>query len=715
MSASAVSLTGLTGCFDSDDDDLSYVDGAEFFPQGLASGDPAAQHVLLWTRVVDPNVSGDMRVVVQVAKDENFTQVVVNQTAIAEQDFDGCLKVRVTGLSPYTHYYYRFFYAKGNTRYRSIVGRTKTAPAPDSDTQVKFGFVSCQDMTGRYFNSYLALLNEDLDFILHLGDYVYETTGDPSFQNPNSERAVSFSDEAGAITLGSGDNTYHAAQSLSNYRELYKTYRSDSVLQQIHARFPMICIWDDHEFSDDCWQDNATYFDGQSNEQNQDRRRNAERAYFEFMPIDQTRGTGASPITVSDEQLFPQAKIYRDFNFGKNLHIACADYRSYRPDHLIPEDAFPGTVVMNRDVLTMVLSRVGVSYDDVKSNFSPYIDVEAGPFAGYKAPLTQVVTAAYMQEGLDAAAAQAKAVEVVQGELAVTVVNTFLTQLNAQLPPAQQIPLISDAVAATLDAGLAFFTLGKTSLFSDLGSRYFVLKDTYDLYARYRRAAVDRNGENALGDEQVSWLHHTFSVTNSKWKVFANSVSFTPMVLDLRNPALGIPAPFNQRFYLNADQWDGFPTEKQRMLNDVLGRYDNVVTLAGDIHAAFATDHGNDVFSFTTSSVSSATFGQLIEGVLTTDPLLSTLPNRDALLAMLNDFLVAGSVPDGDTTPQNRFVDTTNHGVAVVTVDSDNFDVSYKQIAPADALTSHYSNTSFVTDSVTERNFRIANGQLAEV
>src|SRR5262249_13035360 len=158
------------------------------------------------------------------------------------------VKVRAVSLAPATTYYYRFIYELSGKYYVSKVGQTKTAPLKDADVPVKFAYVSCQDYTGKYYNPYARLVEEKLDFFVHLGDYVYETDGDPTFQNTTG-RKVQFSDVAGAIelTAGDGKTKYHAAKSLSNYRDLYRTYRSDPNLQKMHELFPMIATWDDHE------------------------------------------------------------------------------------------------------------------------------------------------------------------------------------------------------------------------------------------------------------------------------------------------------------------------------------------------------------------------------------------------------------------------------------------------------------------------------------
>src|SRR5262249_49569994 len=159
----------------------------------------------------------------------------------------------------------------------SQTGRTKTAAAAGDDVPVRFAVASCQDFSGRYYNAwhYLTLLDEDLDFVVFLGDYVYETTGDPTFQSMAAGRAVTFSAAASALTLGNPASPYLAARSVSNYRDLYKTFRSDTFLQKAHERYPFVFVWDDHEYSDDCWGATSTYDDGKTDEKNVERRRNA--------------------------------------------------------------------------------------------------------------------------------------------------------------------------------------------------------------------------------------------------------------------------------------------------------------------------------------------------------------------------------------------------------------------------------------------------------
>ncbi len=175
------------------------------FPYSVASGDPRPDSVILWTKLVEPAMPDALQV--EVATDSEFLDVVATRDLVAEVANDYAVKVRVDGLAPYTTYYYRFIYGSGAMMDYSPTGRTRTAPAPDSNQPVKFAVVYCQDYIGRYYNSYAKLLqdhDEDIDFVVHLGDYVYETTGNPIHQDPDSDRKVVFEDIDGAINLGFG-------------------------------------------------------------------------------------------------------------------------------------------------------------------------------------------------------------------------------------------------------------------------------------------------------------------------------------------------------------------------------------------------------------------------------------------------------------------------------------------------------------------------------
>ncbi len=170
---------------------------------------------------------------------------------------------------------------------------------------------------------------EDIDFMVHLGDYIYETVG-ASFQTGVAEPAHT------KITLPDGvkkaDGGVYAS-STNDYRTLYRTYRSDARLQELHRKFPMIAIWDDHEFSDDCWQNHQTYTN--ANSAQTERRRSANQAWAEYMPVD----FGDVSFDLANAA-YDNIRIYRDFKFGSLMHLVMTDQRLYRDDHVIPEDQF---------------------------------------------------------------------------------------------------------------------------------------------------------------------------------------------------------------------------------------------------------------------------------------------------------------------------------------------------------------------------------------
>ncbi len=698
--AASASALGLTGCHGSSNSPEvtppapapatgQTLAGDAYFPQGVASGDPRTHSVILWARVAEPGARAtDASLRLQVARDSAFADRVVDSAFSALGAHDGCIKIRVTQLDAGRSYFYRFVYVRSDGNfYLSPTGRTRTAGEVTDTRAVKFAFVSCQDYIGRFYNTLLPLLDQDLDFVVHLGDSIYETTGDPSFQGGNASRSIRFDDQAGAIALGTAPNTFFAAKSLDNYRQLHRTYRSDAVLRQIYQRFPVISIWDDHEFSNDCWKSTGTYSDGRSDERDDARRRNGDRAWLEYTPIDTEAGSTTASLDTTDAQTYPNARIFRSFRFGRDIELFLTDYRSFRPDHLIPEDAFPGTVVMDRAALTRVLALAGVPYDAVKANFSPYLNIDAPAFLGYKQVALAVLTLGYQAEGFEIAQAAIRAQQVVTGNFATTILNSLVAQYNAQVPAAQQVPPVSDALIATLDTGIAYFTLGKTTLFGNLGARYFVVKDTFDLYATHRLLTQGTSAQLAYGDVQDAWLRPAIAASTARWKLVASSVSFTSMVLDLTPPALGVPAPFNQRFYLNVDQWDGFPNQKSTYLTQVFGQVPGVVILSGDIHASFATRHNANVAEFTTPAISSSSFRALLASAAAGSAQLA--PLAGPLLPALDQLLRAanGSI---------RYVQSNRHGVAVASIDASAMQVTFTELPEARATTSAYDTPTSI-------------------
>ena len=277
------------------------------FSLGIASGDPLPDSVVLWTRLApEPLESfGGMDAVTvpvgwQVAEDAGFRRVVRSGTALAFPEYVHSVHVDVRGLRPGREYFYRF---RAGAEL-SPVGRTKTAPAPwETVGSLAFAAVSCQAWFDGYFTAYRHVAEEDIDLVVHLGDYLYEYSvqtngGRPDMQLPEKYNRVT--------TL------------LNDYRDRYALYKLDPDLQAAHAAFPWIVTWDDHEVVNNYAADDhpslppADFLV---------RRANAYRAYWEHMPLRRQL-----------EPAGPDLALYRRFTFGGLMELSMLDTRQYRDD-----------------------------------------------------------------------------------------------------------------------------------------------------------------------------------------------------------------------------------------------------------------------------------------------------------------------------------------------------------------------------------------------
>lgn len=350
----SLATLGLSAC-NSDDDSSTVAQTLRLdehkFPQSVASADPRSDSVILWTRVVPKtsddiakSTAGDINARLIVTATDNSARLGTNEalsgTLVADVSlaalakYDHTIRHKLAGLQSATTYYYQFS-VNGSI---SKIGRLKTAPAASFPlTQLKFGVLVCQDWSVNHWAAFSDLLANEthLDFFVHLGDYIYETVG-KAFQSGSVEALHT------PLVFPNGtknqDNSSYAT-STDDYRYLYKRYRSDARLQAVHERYAMIAVWDDHEFSDDCWGDAETYTNGTyntatgvgDNNHQTSRRRNANQAWFEYMPADVSFDDSVSG--------FQTIKIYRDFQFGNLAHLVMTDQRLYRSDHLVPEAA----------------------------------------------------------------------------------------------------------------------------------------------------------------------------------------------------------------------------------------------------------------------------------------------------------------------------------------------------------------------------------------
>jgi alkaline phosphatase D len=258
------------------------------FPQGVASGDPAPDGVLLWTRVES---DGTERVRYEVATDPDFRRIVAMGERDVDAETDHTLRVEVTGLTAHTTYWYRFV-ARGVT---SPVGRTRTAPEPDADVPLRIALASCQDFGGRWFHAWRTLVErDDVDLVLFIGDYVYETIEHLGAKWPD-DRTIELPN---GLELDDPIKGKLTALTLADYRALYRQYRRDPDLRAMHAHFPFVSLWDDHEFANDCWREHATDFDDRlGDEASPDRRAAATRAWFEYQAVPRrARGSSTRPF-----------------------------------------------------------------------------------------------------------------------------------------------------------------------------------------------------------------------------------------------------------------------------------------------------------------------------------------------------------------------------------------------------------------------------------
>lgn len=268
------------------------------FAAGVASGDPTRNGVVLWTRLTpDPKVSRDwQRAAVsvnwEIASDERMQNIVRRGSTAAAPEFGHSVHVDVTRLDSNRWYWYRF--RAGSAE--SPIGRTKTAPANPTD-RIRFAFASCQAYHAGYYTAYQAMTREDIDVVVFLGDYIYETGG------------------------GSGARRIVAeeAKTLDGYRERYATYRSDENLREAHRLFPWIITWDDHEVQNNYAAD--TPQDAQPREDFLVRRAAAYQAHYEWLPM--PRATMPKG---------PNSQLYRTLSFGPLANFIVLDGRQYRSD-----------------------------------------------------------------------------------------------------------------------------------------------------------------------------------------------------------------------------------------------------------------------------------------------------------------------------------------------------------------------------------------------
>jgi alkaline phosphatase D len=336
------------------DSKISWLERRDLYPQGVASGDPHPDSVILWTRRPPSKGSEARELTVEIAHDPAFKKVVAVTKAGLSAETDWTCRVLAAGLKAARVYWYRFTDEHG---FGSRVGRTITAPSDNDGRPVRFAFVSCQNAQQGALTAYRRMIWEDerraagdqLGFVLHLGDFVYEIVWYPE-DRPQGMYARRLRD---IVRFGNGEkiNDFHVPTTLDDYRALYRAYMLDPDLQDARARWPFVCMWDNHEFSWKGWQSQQN-FGGVRPAQT--RKVAANQAWFEYQParvvkpgsplVDRYEAPAVAdaPIRDFDDHglgrepgniaAIDSLKIFRALRWGRNVDLILTDNRSFRSE-----------------------------------------------------------------------------------------------------------------------------------------------------------------------------------------------------------------------------------------------------------------------------------------------------------------------------------------------------------------------------------------------
>ena len=464
--AAAAVTVSLAGCSSSS----SSAGPAPKFAFGVASGDPLADRVILWTHAKATDSNATIPLTWQVATDAAFINIVASGRVDATESNGFTAKVDATGLNAGTDYFYRFI---GDQNTFSPAGITRTLPAA-SATSVKFAVFSCSLYSEGFFNAYDAAAKSDAQFALHLGDYIYEYgAGVNQYGNTNAAAL-------GRVAVPATDIV-----SLADYRARYAQYRSDPNLQAVHAKMPFITVWDDHEFANNAYVGGAENHKVATQGDWNQRKAIASKAYHEWLPI----------RTPDPANLL---KIYRSFDFGNLFSLHMLDTRIEGRDQQYDSfgDADGG---IGRYITAITPNAGGVTTDSARKMISS----------------TQQ---AWLASQMNASRA------------------TWQIVGNQDIMAKMWIPF---SVAQYFGGATANPTLGAAAI------------QTY-LAAKAKRAAA---GAATLNANEAALLNPS------------------------QNPRL----PFN------LDSWDGYPSQREAILQTVKAQGKKLVVLSGDSHNGWFT------------------------------------------------------------------------------------------------------------------------------
>jgi alkaline phosphatase D len=436
------------------------------FNYGVASGDPLADRVILWTHAKYDGLVDSVTLNYQVATDASFSTLVSNGTVTASSSTGFTAKVDATGLSAGRDYFYRFVVG----RWISPIGITRTLPAPNV-ASVKFAVFSCTLYSAGYFNAYDAANKSGAQYAVHLGDYIYEYGSDPSkFGNGD------------AISLGRVTAPANEIVSLDDYRIRYALYRTDPSLKALHASMPWITVWDDHEFANNAWVDGAENHNSATQGAWSERKAIAARVYHEWMPI-----RAQDPANL--------LKIYRRFDFGNIFTLHMVDTR-----------------IEGRD-----------------KQYDAYGDSDGG--------ITRYATA--LTNGSDAT--------------------------HRMMSTTQQTWLTSGMAAST-------------ATWQIMGNQDIMARMWFPASILQAQATATTNP--TLANQQAVGTAITAFLTAKATPAGARTPTQAGLVSTSTNPRL----PYN------LDSWDGYPIQRETILQTIKAQGNKFITLSGDSHNAWFTN-----------------------------------------------------------------------------------------------------------------------------
>ncbi len=285
------------------------------FTLGIASGYPQPSGVVLWTRLAPDALNGGgmpdaaVEVAWEIADSESFSNVLRKGAERAAPELGHSVHAEISGLQPARVYWYRFHAGSAT----SVTGRFRTAPAVNAaHDRLRFALASCQQYEQGYFSAYRHMARDDLELVIHVGDYIYEASW-------GSTRVRSH---------GVGE-----PMSLVEYRNRYALYKSDADLQAAHAAHPWLVTWDDHEVDNDYANDRSQDLDPP--DEFLKRRAAAYQAFYEHMPLP----AWARPRG-------PDARIYTEAGFGQLARVFVLDDRQYRSHQVCPRAGRGGSTVV---------------------------------------------------------------------------------------------------------------------------------------------------------------------------------------------------------------------------------------------------------------------------------------------------------------------------------------------------------------------------------